>query len=255
MTHHSEDAVRDAPGDVPDLRAVTGPLSEASHRHERAPSELPPDRNQAILEATKQVAALLKRHDHDFALAGSVAVYAHGGTGNLQHDADFCIKPEDAETVAATLAEAGLKVYTPPEDWLLKAKCLGQDIDLIYRLAGQPVSSDLLGRAHELRVDSVAMPVLAPTDLLRSLLGAFSEHHCDFGAVLPIARLLREKVDWEGIRREWGEQPMPAAFLFLLERLEIIAPRTEQAPARTGPSEGPSRGTPPPAGPPPGGHR
>ncbi|MGA4845882.1 nucleotidyltransferase family protein [Streptomyces sp. G5(2025)] len=222
MTSNAEGTARYI---APDGRKpVTGPVM-GDPQHVVGTQDLPPDLNQAILEATKQVAAVLKRNDHDFALAGSVAVYAHGGTGNLQHDADFCIKPEDAEAVAATLEEAGLAVYAPPEDWLLKAKCLGQDIDLIFRLAHQPVTAELLGRATELPVDSVRMPVLAPTDLMRALLAAFSEHHCDFGAVLPIARQLREMVDWEAVRDECGDAPMPSAFLYLLERLDVIAPR------------------------------
>ncbi|MBN3929502.1 nucleotidyltransferase family protein [Streptomyces verrucosisporus] len=189
--------------------------------------ELPPNLTQAILEATKQVASLLKGAGHPFALAGSVAVYAHGGPGNLQHDADFCVLPEDADAVAATLRDAGLEVYTPPEDWLLKARCMGQDIDLIFELARQPVTRELLGRAEELPVESVRMPVLPVTDLLASLLNAFTEHHCDFGAVLPIARALREKVDWPRVRRECGAAPMPDAFLYLLERLQVISPQDE----------------------------
>ncbi|MFJ2260334.1 nucleotidyltransferase family protein [Streptomyces sp. NPDC087844] len=224
MTRNAENATDDRPGPVTQLRTAAGPAG-TNPRHDLPAEELPPDLNQAILEAAKQVAAVLKRNGHDFALAGSVAVYAHGGTGNLQHDADFCIKPEDADAVATTLMEAGLTVYAPPEDWLLKAKCLGQDIDLIFQLAHEPVTEEFLGRATSLPVDSVRMPVLAPTDLLRSLLAAFSEHHCDFGAVLPIARQLREKVDWRSLRQEHGDEPMPAAFLFLLERLGVIAPQ------------------------------
>ncbi|QNS02863.1 nucleotidyltransferase family protein [Streptomyces xanthii] len=189
------------------------------------PAELPPDLNQAILEAAKQVASVLKKQGHDFALAGSVAVFAHGGAGNLQHDVDFCIRPEDAEAVAATLENAGLAVHVPPEDWLIKAKCLGQDVDLIFELAHEPVTPELLARATELPLDSVRMPVLAPTDLLCALLSAFSEHYCDFGAVLPMARQLREKIDWQRVDRECGDAPMPDAFLYLLERLQIITPR------------------------------
>ncbi|MEY9484517.1 hypothetical protein RKD26_000311 [Streptomyces calvus] len=165
---------------------------------------------------------MLKRGGHPFALAGSVAVYAHGGSGNLQHDVDFCVRREDAEDVAATLREAGLTVYAPPEDWLIKATCFGQDVDLIFELAHRPVSTGMLDRAQELPVESVRMPVLAPTDLLSGLICAFSEHHCDFGAVLPIARALREKVDWDRVRRDCGDEPMPAAFFFLLERLNVI---------------------------------
>lgn len=190
--------------------------------------DLPQDRSQAILEAAKRVGTVLKKKGHPFALAGSVAVYAHGGSRHLQHDADFCILPEDAEAVAATLREAGLGVRTPPEDWLLKTTCFDQDVDLIFELARRPVGPELLERAQQLPVDSVRMPVLAPTDLMRSLVAVFSEHHCDFGSVLPVARALREKVDWEELRRTCGDEPMPAAFLFLLERLHVIEPGKEQ---------------------------
>jgi Uncharacterised nucleotidyltransferase len=184
--------------------------------------ELPPDRTQAILEATKEVAGLLKAGGHPFALAGGVAVYAHGCPGSLQHDVDFCVLPEDTEAVTATLGAAGLEVFQPPEDWLLKSRCQGQDVDLIFQLAHAPVSRELLDRAEVLSVQSVQMPVLAATDLLIGRLRAFSEHYCDFGAVLPIARTLREKIDWNRVRRECGAEPMPAAFLYLLERLNVI---------------------------------
>lgn len=183
------------------------------------------DRTQAILDTAKQVASLLKARRHPFALAGGVAVYAHGGPVRLQHDVDFVVLPEDAGAVAATLRDAGLEVFVPPEDWLLKARYKGQDIDLIFRLARRPVSRDLLDRAEVLPVESVQMPVLSMTDLLLGRLMALSEHHCDFGPVLLIARSLREKIDWARVRREGEPEPMPAAFLYLLERLEVIEGR------------------------------
>ncbi|MEU3099091.1 nucleotidyltransferase family protein [Streptomyces sp. NPDC006967] len=231
MTENGEDTTLARRSAAPDLRPASHapgaapPLDvrgEAPLQVEDDGPELPRDRNQAILEAAKQVGAVLKRGGHLFALAGSVAVHAHGGSGNLQHDVDFCVRPEDAEAVATTLREAGLTVYTPPEDWLIKATCFGQDVDIIFELAHRPVSAEMLRRALELPVESVRMPVLAPTDLLSGLVAAFSEHHCDFGAVLPIARALREKVDWDRVRRESGDEPMPAAFFFLLERLNVI---------------------------------
>jgi hypothetical protein len=228
MTQYGEPApARGA--DEPEVRPATARRGQPP-RPETRPQEieqLPPDHSRAILEATKRVGVLLKRKGHAFALAGSVAVYAHGGSENLQHDADFCVSPDDAEAVTATLRDAGLTVYRPPEDWLMKAECFGQDIDIIFELAHRPVTSDMLARARELPVDSVRMPVLAPTDLLWSLIAAFSEHHCDFGAVLPVARALREKVDWDRMRRECEDDPMPAAFFFLLERLDVIAPQKE----------------------------
>ncbi|MFF8319624.1 nucleotidyltransferase family protein [Streptomyces bobili] len=227
MTQHADDDALEQAAGVAELRLATGD-PDLGPPYDVPAEDLPLDRNQAILQATKQVGSILKRRGHLFALAGSVAVYAHGGTQNLQHDVDFAIRPEDAESVAETLREAGLVVYEPPEDWLLKAACLGQQVDLIFELAHQPVTAELLERAERLSVDSVFMPVLSPTDLVHSLIAAFSEHHCDFGAVLPIARTLREKVDWDRVRRACGDEPMPDAFFYFLERLDVIAPRPKE---------------------------
>ncbi|KOU75984.1 hypothetical protein ADK57_06305 [Streptomyces sp. MMG1533] len=227
MTRHGDDDALDQRAGVAELRLTRGDPGRVPHNDVLA-DDLPLDRNQAILQAAKQVGSILKRKGHAFALAGSVAVYAHGSTQNLQHDVDFCFRPEDADAVAETLREAGLPVYPPPEDWLLKSSCLGQQVDLIFELAHQPVTTELLERAQELSVDSVFMPVLSPTDLVHSLVAAFSEHHCDFGAVLPIARTLRERVDWESMRRACGQDPMPDAFFYFLERLEVIPPRPKE---------------------------
>ena len=121
-----------------------------------------------------------------------------------------------------------------------------EQVDLIFELAQQSIDERFLARAEELSVNSVRMPVIAATDMIGSLLAAFSEHHCDFGAVLPIARLLREKVDWRGLRAQFGSQPMPDAFLYLLERLDVIPARPgvaafEQAAYEQGAQEGASR--------------
>ncbi|MFI7498106.1 nucleotidyltransferase family protein [Streptomyces sp. NPDC049687] len=233
MPQHADDQALDQQAGVAELRLATGDRGSGPP-HEGVAEGLPVDRNQAILEAAKQVGSILKREGHAFALAGSVAVYAHGGSENLQHDVDFCFRPEDAQAVADSLRAAGLSVYTPPEDWLLKTDCFGQQVDLIFQLAHQPVTTELLERARPLPVDSVFMPVLSPTDLVHSLVAAFSEHHCDFGAVLPIARTLREKVDWDALRRACGSDPMPDAFFYFLERLDVIPPgpshKPEEAP-------------------------
>ncbi len=225
MTRNRENTAPARQPGFPELRPVGDSPVEPTSRDARPlnSQELPQDRSQAILEAAKQVGALLKRKGHTFALAGSVAVYAHGGSGHLQHDADFCVRRSDAEAVAGTLTEAGLTVRTPPEDWLIKTTCFGQEVDLLFEMAHRPVTTDVLARAQEIPVDSVLMPVLAPTDLMRGLIQAFSEHYCDFGPVLAAARALREKVDWEDVRRSCGDEPMPAAFFFLLERLNVIS--------------------------------
>ncbi|MFC7980179.1 nucleotidyltransferase family protein [Streptomyces cinereoruber] len=190
--------------------------------HEGDATVLPPDHTQAILETTKQVGAVLKASGCPFALVGGVAAYAHGIPVRLQHDTDFAVRREDAEAVTNALRENGVRIVEPPEDWLVKARSGGEEIDLIFSLAGQPVTTELLERAQTLPVDSVHMPVIAPTDLLISRLLAFSEHHCDFGTLLPVARGLRERVDWARVRRETEDAPMAVAFLYLLELLHVL---------------------------------
>ncbi|MFF7213051.1 hypothetical protein ACFZAU_21325 [Streptomyces sp. NPDC008238] len=185
---------------------------------------LPVDHTQAILETTKRVAAVLKAAGLPFALTGSVAAYAHGVPGNLQHDTDFCVRREDAEAVLRVLAEDGVQAVPAPEDWLVKARADGEDIDLIFELGRCPVTAELLRDAPVLPVDSVRMPVLPPTELLSTLLGALTEQHCDFTALLPLARTLRERIDWGRIRDRYQSEPLPDAFLYLLGRLGVIDP-------------------------------
>ncbi|MET9699896.1 nucleotidyltransferase family protein [Streptomyces sp. NPDC006529] len=194
-----------------------------------AAGPLPKDHTQAILETTKLVAALLKRSGLPFALAGSVAAFAHGLPARFQHDTDFCVRPEDAEAAVKALEAGGIEMRRAPEDWLVKGRSGGEEIDLIFELARRPVSTELLERAHLKAVDSVWMPVLAPTDLMDSRLAALCEHYCDFGDLLPMARMLREQIDWHRLDRAYRAEPLPDAFLHLLERLRVIGDR-EPAP-------------------------
>ncbi|WP_260610804.1 nucleotidyltransferase family protein [Streptomyces sp. WAC06614] len=183
---------------------------------------LPKDHTQAILETTKQVAALLKRSGKPFALAGSVAAFAHGLPASFQHDTDFCVRPEDADAVIEALTQGGITMRRAPEDWLVKGRSGGEEIDLIFQLARRPVSTELLERATVKAVDSVWMPVLSPTDLMDSRLAALCEHYCDFGELLPMARMLREQIDWARLDRAHRASPLADAFLHLLDRLRVI---------------------------------
>ncbi|MFF9342463.1 nucleotidyltransferase family protein [Streptomyces sp. NPDC014773] len=187
-----------------------------------AADPLPPDHTQAILEVTKEVGAVLKSSGCPFALVGSVAAYAYGIPVRLQHDTDFALRAEDSETVVKLLRERGIEIVDPPEDWLVKARSGGEHIDLIFALAGRSVTRELLDRAQVLPVDSVHLPVIDPTDLMTGRLAALSEHHCDYGALLPVARGLRERVDWERVAEETRDRPMAVAFLYLLRLLGVL---------------------------------
>jgi hypothetical protein len=173
-------------------------------------------------EALKRVAGTLKRAGVRFALAGGYAAWAHGAPEPV-HDVDFVVAEADAERAAAALAEAGLRVEQPPEDWLVKVFTDGTMVDVAHRLNRVPVGSALLDRAGEQEVLSVAMPVMAATDVLVTKMNALTEHECDYAKLLPVSRALREQVDWERLRQDTSGNDFAVAFLFLLDRLGVIA--------------------------------
>jgi len=80
----------------------------------------------------------------------------------------------------------------------------------------------LVDRADELQVLSVQMPVLAATDILITKLMALEEHYCDFSRLLPVARALREQVDWEQVGRDVAANDFAVVFLVLLDRLGVV---------------------------------
>ena len=52
----------------------------------------------------------------------------------------------------------------------------------------------------------------------------------DFATGLPVARSLREQIDWPRVRRETKKSPYAEAFLILLDRLDVVPlPDGEQA--------------------------
>jgi hypothetical protein len=173
-----------------------------------------------LREALKRVAVSLKQSGIPFALIGGYAVWARGGP-EPDHDVDFMVADEDAGAAAEWLATDGFQVVQPPEDWLFKVFTDGVMVDVIHRDAGEVATRDVVVDADEIEVLSVQMPVLSATELMVHKLAALDEHWCDFGWLLPVARALREQVDWDRVRRETSDNDFAVAFLFLAERLRI----------------------------------
>src|SRR5690349_5305756 len=171
-------------------------------------------------EALKRVAVSLKQSGVPFALAGGYAAWAHGGP-EPDHDVDFVVRLDDAEQAYAALEDAGLRVEQPPEDWLFKVFTDGTMVDVVHRLNSSPVDTTVLDRADEQEVLSIVMPVLSATDVLTSKLNALEEHYCDYSKLLPVARALREQVDWDRVRQDTQGNDFAATGLFLLDRLGI----------------------------------
>ena len=175
----------------------------------------------ALREALKRVAVALKTADVPFALTGGYAVWARGGP-EPDHDVDFLVAYDDVEQAEHALKADGLDVVHPPEDWLFKAYLDGAMVDVIHRHSGGPAQRSTVEDADVFEVLSVEMPVLSATEVVVQKMLALDEHYCDFGAMLPVVRALREQVDFAQVREETADSPYAAALVFLLERLGIV---------------------------------
>lgn len=179
--------------------------------------------NTDLREALKLVAVVLKESGIPFALAGSYALWARGAP-EPHHDVDFIVAEDDAPRAAEVLADRGLEVVHPPEDWLFKVFLDDCMVDVLFRTNAESTTRDELVGVEQIEVESVMMPVLSATVLMEHKLNALEEHACDFGKVIPIARAVREQVDWETVRAGTAENVFAAAMLFLLERLAVVPP-------------------------------
>jgi hypothetical protein len=181
------------------------------------------DAQEKLREALKLVGVALKEADVPFALAGSYALWARGAP-EPHHDVDFVVAERDRDRVSQILADAGLQVTQPPEDWLFKVYVDEVMVDLLFRLGGAAVSRDDLAGAEEMEVESVRLPVLGATVLLTAKLAALDERACDLAKVLPAARAVREQVDWDAVARATADNPFAVVTLDLLVRLGVLEP-------------------------------
>lgn len=179
------------------------------------------DEQANLRRALKVVGVSLKEAGVPFALAGGYALWARGAP-EPHHDVDFVVAEPDREQVSELLADRGLRVVQPPEDWLFKAYVDDAMVDLLFRLNGQPVTHALLAESEEMEVESVLLPVLGATRLLQAKLGALDERACDLSKVIPAARAVREQVDWARVADATADNPFAVATLGLLVRLGVI---------------------------------
>ena len=181
-----------------------------------------PEDQQPLIATLKRVAYHLKRVEVPFALAGSFAAYARGGVA-CEHDVDFLIKQEDAERALAGLAEAGFRPEVPPEGWLVKVYEEDRLVDLIFLPVQRRVTDETLADSDVLPVNACHMPVLSATELMIHKILSYGPHYCDFTKALPLARSLREQIDWPRVQREVAGSPYAQAFLTLLDRLGVVS--------------------------------
>lgn len=178
-----------------------------------------------LIEAMKAGAGALQLHDIPFVLGGGLAVWARGGP-RTEHDVDFMVRPEDAETALAALEEAGMRTERPPEGWLYKAwHANGALVDVIFDPSGGPITEDTIARQPLLEVAALRIPVFTLEDVMTTKLLAITEQEPNFGQVLDYARALREQIQWEDVRSRTEASPFARAFFTLVEGLGVVEPR------------------------------
>jgi hypothetical protein len=174
-----------------------------------------------MTESMKKAAAALRDAGVPHALGGGFALWAHGASPSV-HDIDFLVKPEDGERAADALAQVGMRIEQPPEEWLIKAFDGDVMVDVIFRPTSGPITDELLERAVELEVLAMRLPVARLEDIFVQKLMALTEHEPDYSGVLAPARAVREQIDWDEVRRRTDSSPFARGFFAITEGLEIV---------------------------------
>ena len=174
-----------------------------------------------LVESARKASGILRDAGVPHALAGGLAAWARGGP-KTEHDADFMVKPDDADEALDALADAGLRTERPPEGWLYKAYDGDLLIDLIFAPSSGPVTDEMIESAEVLELQAMPMPVARLEDVMVTKLLALTEQEPEFGGVLEISRSLREQIDWDEVRERTAESPFAAAFFTLAEELRIV---------------------------------
>jgi hypothetical protein len=180
------------------------------------------------LEQTlKKASAALRDAGIDFLLGGSLASWARGGP-ETRHDLDLMIRPRDRERAIAALEAVGMRSEDPPEEWLVKAWDGDILVDLIFFPKGIEVDDAVMARGVDMAVLGMEIRVMAIEDVLVTKLMALTEHSLRYESLLPIARAVREQVDWEDVRARTGSSPFARAFFVMLEGLGIVREHTDE---------------------------
>jgi hypothetical protein len=175
-----------------------------------------------LIDAMKAGAGILQQAEIPFVLGGGLSAWARGGPKS-EHDVDFLLRPQDAETALAAFAAAGWKTERPPEGWLFKTWHPNDAlVDLIFNPASGPITDEIIERAPVAEVMALRVNVSTLEDVMTAKLMAITEQEPNFGAALEWARALREQIDWENVRQRTEASPFAKAFFTLVEALGIV---------------------------------
>src|SRR5262249_41158144 len=120
---------------------------------------MPESSFEELIEAMKVAAGILQEAGVPFVLGGGLSAWARGGPRS-EHDVDFLLRPDDAETARAAFEAAGWETQKPPEGWLYKVwHENGALVDLIFNPASGPITDELIERSPEAEVMALRVHV------------------------------------------------------------------------------------------------
>ena len=158
--------------------------------------------DESLLHTLKRVASVLKQEEIPFALGRQLRRVRPRRALQRPRRRLPASARQDVERALEALVAAGFTAERPPEDWLVKVYDDDRMVDLIHRPVETPVTEETFADTVVRPVDAIQMPVLSATQLMVHKLLSFSQHYCDFARGLPLARSLREQIDWERVRKE-----------------------------------------------------
>ena len=175
-----------------------------------------------LIVAMKDGAGILQQAEIPFVLGGGLSAWARGGPKS-EHDVDFLLKPEDADSALAAFEAAGWTTERPPEGWLYKTwHENGALVDLIFNPGSEPITDAMIQRAPMAEVMALRINVSPLENAMTAKLMSISEQEPDYSAVLEWARALREQIDWDLVRQRTESSPFAKAFFTLVEELGIV---------------------------------
>ena len=177
------------------------------------------------IEATlKKAASALRGADVPFLLGGSLASWARGGP-ETRHDLDLMIKRADVDRGAGgARPRPACARRTRRRSGSSRRGTATCSSTSSSRPRACRSTTSVIARGEDMAVLSMQMRVMAIEDVLITKLMAIDEHHIRFEGLLPIARALREQIDWAHVRAATRASPFARAFFVLLEGLEIVPP-------------------------------
>jgi hypothetical protein len=178
------------------------------------------DLNPDVERAFKRAASVLDREGIEFMVGGGLAAWAHGGPPTTW-DVDLMLRREDVEAASSALGAAGMRLEDPPEHWLLKAYDEDVLIDLIYEPSGLPIDDAAFERTKQLDVCAMRVRVMSLEDVFTTKLLSLNDNAMDLGPLIKMARAVREKVDWERVRRDTEEHPYARGFFAVAGELGL----------------------------------